>query len=290
VVSARAAHDGRAGLNAPLSSVPCAFHFPKLQLAVLGSMALYRTALLTVALLATGCDSKDEPPGGGADLAADNGIHDLGGGDRDMARGGGDHDGGPSCSASSPSGYACDPWSTHLYVTVLAKRQGSTLQLKVLHSPDFEGSVEDEPIPPEHDYGQQLTVDIALTDSVRQFVCVVFTAAATPTSFDASGPTFLTDVDPGWHGLLPETFPNPPPVADLIDICGPTLPALRAPSFVTNGKPILPAIALAIPLTPSPRQFQVGTTFGAWLARGVLNIDEESELSPQLTAKVVNVE
>jgi hypothetical protein len=197
------------------------------------------------------------------------------------------------CSATSPSGYACDAWSTHLYFTDLvtpAKRQGATLRLTLQHNPDLEGNTEDMTIPPEHDFSQQLTVDIALTDAVRHYVCAVFTAAATPTSFDASSSTFLTTVDHGWHGLLPDTWPDPPPLTDLIDICGPTLPALRAPAFVTDGKPILPAIALAIPLTPSPRQFHAGTTFSAWLARGVLNIDEESELTPALTATVVAVE
>jgi hypothetical protein len=242
-------------------------------------------AWLIPLLIVSACDSTDPaPPGGAADLAG----AIVG----DLAT---SHDGGTSmCSATSPSGYACDPWGTHLYVTDTAKRQGSTLRLKLQHNPDFEGYPEDMTIPPEHDYYQQLTVDIALTDPVRRFLCIVFNAAATPTSFDASSPTFFNNVDPGYHGLVPDTFPDPPPVTDLIDICGgPTLPAVRWPSLVNPGgtnKPILPAVALAVPLTPAPRQFQVGTTFGAWLARGVLSVDEESELSPQLTATVVDVQ
>jgi len=231
-------------------------------------------------LLFAACSSQNQaPPDGGGDAA------DLGGGTAD---------GGSMCTATSPSGYACDSWSTHLYVTDLAKRQGATLRLTLEHNPDFEGQTNDTTIPPEHDFVQTLTVDLELTDAVRRFVCVVFTAAATPASFDASSPGFLTTVDPGYKGLVAEVaLPNSPSVTDLIDICGSSLPAVRWPSFVNpsgTNKPSLAAIALAIPLTPSPQQFQVGTTFGAWLARGILNVDEESELSPKLTAKVVAVQ
>jgi hypothetical protein len=249
---------------------------------------------LVLLLFAAACDSADPSTvdlGSGGDLAAGGDLGGGGGGGGDLAGGDG---GAPQCSAGSPSGYACDPWSTHLYVTDSAQRRGSTLRLQLQHNPDFEGAADDTMIPPAHDYFQQLTVDLELTESVRRFICVVLTAAATPASFDASSPSFFSDVDPGFHGLVPESFPDPPPVADLIDICGgATLPAARWPALVNpsgDHKPILPAIVLAIPLTPSPRQFQAGTSFGAWLARGVLDVDEESELSPELTATVVAVQ
>jgi hypothetical protein len=54
--------------------------------------------------------------------------------------------------------------------------------------------------------------------------------------------------------------------------------------------PALADLALAIPLQPRPRDFIVGTTFSAWLARGILYVDEESELVPALQATVVAIQ
>jgi hypothetical protein len=41
------------------------------------------------------------------------------------------------------------------------------LRLTLQHNPEYEGNPEDMTIPPEHDFFQKLTVDIALTDPGR---------------------------------------------------------------------------------------------------------------------------
>jgi hypothetical protein len=193
----------------------------------------------------------------------------------------------PTCSAVSPSGYACDPWSTHLYVTNLAKRQGSSLRLDLMHSPEYEGHTDDMTIPPEHNYFQVLTVDLELTDAVRHFLCIAFAPTATPASFDASSPSFSTDVAAGEHDLLHDDASGTRHVANLIDICGsPTLASVLAPTLATGG-PVLPDVVVAIPLAPKPLDFTVGTEFHGWLARGVLYVDEDRELSPDVTLRVV---
>jgi hypothetical protein len=43
-------------------------------------------------------------------------------------------------------------------------------------------------------------------------------------------------------------------------------------------------------MTPKPQSFVVGTKFSAWVARGVLYVDEESEMSPPITATVTAVQ
>jgi len=86
--------------------------------------------------------------------------------------------GNPGCSlASSPSGYGCDPWSTHLYVSRGIAKNGNMLTLTVVHDPDYEGNANDIRIPPGHDYYQHLRVDIPFTTAIRDFICVAFVSA-----------------------------------------------------------------------------------------------------------------
>jgi len=243
-------------------------------------MSLSIRPVLILAVCAAGCGASSNG-GGGGDLAGC--CPDLGAG-ADLA-------GGACNIATSPSGYACDPWSTHLYVAETIKRNGSKLRLLVVHNPDNEGHVDDQAVPPEHDYSQLLTVDVDLTDAVRHFLCVVFTPSATPASFDAASPTFLTDVNHSGHTLLSDDSNGTAHVANLTDICGgSTVPGLPWPSIAASGQPALADIALAIPLQPRPRDFTVGTTFSAWLARGILYVDEQSELAPALSGTVVAVQ
>jgi len=56
------------------------------------------------------------------------------------------------------------------------------------------------------------------------------------------------------------------------------------------GMPVLADVALAVPMTPKPQGFVVGTKFSAWVARGFLYVDEESELSPPIMATVTAVQ
>jgi hypothetical protein len=196
----------------------------------------------------------------------------------------------PTCSAVSPSGYACDPWSTHLYFTYTTKRQGSSLRLDLAHNPEYEGQADDMTIPPEHDYSQVLTVDLELTDAVRHFLCIAFAPTATPATFDASRPSFSTDVAAGEHDLSRDDTSGARHLANLIDICGsPMLPSVLAPTLAMGG-PVLPDVAVAIPLVPRPLDFTVGTVFHGWLARGVLYKDEDRELSPDVTLRVVAIQ
>jgi len=235
-----------------------------------------------VVLCCSGCGSPGLTAGDGGGSGDDGG-----GGD-----GGATSDGpAPTCSATSPSGYACDPWSVHLYMVETIRRQGGTVRLQVVHNPEYEGGINDMTIPAEHDYSQLLTVDLQLTDAVRQFLCVAFNPHTTPATFDASSPSFSSTVDPSYHGLLNADSTGMPSVANLIDICGsPTLASVYAPVIATSGRPTLPDVALAIPLQPRPRDFTVGTTFHAWVARGILYVDEESELSPDLSGTVAAVQ
>ena len=178
--------------------------------------------------------------GGGDDLAAC--CPDLGSADPDLATGrdlapGPEPDGGICIVPTSPSGYACDPWSTHLYVLELIQRDATKLRLRVLHDPDYEGPVGDYTVPPEHDYSQHLTVDIDLTDAVRRFLCVVFTPGATPASFDAASPSFLTTVDHSTYTLLRDDATGVAHVANLTDICGgSTVPGMQWSSIAGNAR------------------------------------------------------
>jgi hypothetical protein len=198
------------------------------------------------------------------------------------------------CSlASSPSGYGCDPWSTHLYVSRGIAKNGNTLRLTVIHDPDYEGNANDTRIAPGHDYYQQLTVDVPFTTAIRDFVCVAFASAPGGAAFDASSPTFLTDVanHPEFSLLASPSFDGTAHVSNIAAICGTSrLVAVVAPHLVTEGKSALADVALAVPMTPKPQSFVVGTKFSAWVARGVLYVDEESEMSPPITATVTAVQ
>jgi hypothetical protein len=199
---------------------------------------------------------------------------------------------GATCSiATSPSGYACDPWSAHLYIFEGAKRQGTTLRLTAQHDPDNEGSQTDMTVPPGHQFYQTLTVDVPLTPEVKQFLCVVFAVDASRPSFDASSATFLSDVNYSQTmTLLYDGVALPTTTANLVDLCGTTLPAVVAPTFTQLGKPQLPDLALMLPLDPAPTGFTAGQTIHGWLGRGVLYVDEQSELAPAITATVVSVQ
>jgi len=195
--------------------------------------------------------------------------------------------------ASSPSGYGCDPWSTHLYVSRGIAKNGNTLRLTVIHNPDYEGNDNDSRIAPGHDYYQQLTVDVPFTTAIRDFLCVAFASAPGGGAFDTSSPTFLTQVanHPEASLLAGPSFDGTANVSNIAAICGTSrLAAVVAPRFVTEGKPALADLALAVPMTPKPQNFVVGTKFSAWVARGVLYVDEESELSPPITATVTAVQ
>jgi hypothetical protein len=171
-----------------------------------------------------------------------------------------------------------------------ATHQANKLRLRLVHNPDNEGNANDMTVPPDHSFSQQITADITLDDSVRHFLCVVFTAQPTPTSFDAASPTFFTTVGVPTSSAITFDTAGHPQAATLIDLCGTSrLPAFYAPTLASGGKPTLPDIAMAIPLSPAPTGFSAGTTFGGWLARGILYINEESELAPELTATVVSI-
>ncbi len=202
--------------------------------------------------------------------------------------------GNPGCSlASSPSGYGCDPWSTHLYVSRGIAKNGNTFTLTVVHDPDYEGNANDIRIPPGHDYSQQLTVDIPFTTAIRDFICVALVSAPGGAVLDASKPTFLTDVanHPESSLLAGPSFDGAAHVSNISAVCGTShLAGVAAPPLVTRGRSVLADLALAVPMTPKPQGFVVGTKFSAWVARGFFYIDEESELSPPIMATVTAVQ
>ena len=202
--------------------------------------------------------------------------------------------GGKGCSiAGSPSGYGCDPWSAHLYVSRGIARNGNTLRLTVIHDPDYEGNANDIRIAPGHDYYQQLTVEVPFTTAIRDFICVAFTSAPGGAAPDASNARFLTDVEnhPESSLLAGPSFDGTAHVNNIAAVCGTShLTVVRAPRFVATGKPVLADVALAVPLKPKPQGFVVGTKFSAWIARGFLYVDEESELSPPIVATVTAVQ
>ena len=202
--------------------------------------------------------------------------------------------GGKGCSIpGSPSGYGCDPWSAHLYLSRGIAKNGNTLTLTVVHDPDYEGNADDARIPPGHEYSQQLTVEIPFTAAIRDFLCVAFASAPGGAAVDASSPRFLTDVEnhPEVSLLAGPGFDGTADVNNIAAVCGTShLTVVAAPHLVAAGKRVLADIALAVPLTPKPQGFTVGTKFSAWIARGVLYVDEESELSPPVTATVTAVQ
>jgi len=202
--------------------------------------------------------------------------------------------GNPGCSlASSPSGYGCDPWSTHLYVSRGIAKNGNTLTLTVVHDPDYEGNANDIRIPPGHDYYQQLRVDIPFTTAIRDFICVAFVSAPGGAALDASSPKLLTDVanHPESSLLAGPSFEGTAHVNNVAAVCGTShLAAVAAPRLVTRGRSILADLALAVPMTPKPQGFVVGTKFSAWVARGFLYVDEESEMSPPIMATVTAIQ
>jgi hypothetical protein len=198
-----------------------------------------------------------------------------------------------SCSLpSSPSGYGCDPWSVHLYVSQGIARNGNTLTLIVAHDPEDEGNANDTRVAEGHGFEQQLTVVVPFTAAIRDFVCVAFVPTPGGAGLDASSPTFLTDVTnhPESSLLAGPSFDGTAHVNNIAAVCGSShLAAVTAPHLVTTGMPVLPDIALAVPMKPKPQGFVVGTKFSAWLARGFIYIDEESEMSPPITAMVTAV-
>ena len=200
--------------------------------------------------------------------------------------------GGAGCSlAGSPSGYGCDPWSVHLYVSRGIAKNGNTLTLTVVHNPDDEGNANDRGVAPGHEFYQQLTVNVPFTTAIRDFICVAFVSAPSG-ALDASSPTFLSDVanHPEFSLLAGPSLDGATHVNNIAAVCGTSqLTAVHAPRLVTTGTPVLADIALAVPMTPKPQGFVVGTKFSAWVARGFLYVDEESEMSPPITAMVTAV-
>jgi hypothetical protein len=198
------------------------------------------------------------------------------------------------CSvAGSPSGYRCDPWSVHLYVSRGIAKNGNTLTFTVVHNPDYEGNANDIRVAPGHGYYQQFTAEVPFTAAIRDFVCVAFASEPGGAGLDASSPTFLSEVanHPEFSLLAGPVFDGTAHVNNIAAVCGTShLTAVGAPHLVTLGKPVLADVALAVPMTPKPQGFVVGTKFSAWVARGFLFVDEESEMSPPITATVTAVQ
>jgi hypothetical protein len=96
--------------------------------------------------------------------------------------------------ANSPSGYGCDPWSAHLYVSRGIAKNGDTLTLTVVHNPDCEGNANDIEVASGHDHHGQLIVGVPFTTAIRNFVRVAFSSPPGGAALDRSSPTFLTDV------------------------------------------------------------------------------------------------
>src|SRR5262249_18438327 len=124
--------------RAPLG--PDLFFARNCRLAVLPCMSLsFRCALLLV-VCAAGCGEPPNDGGRGGDLAAC--CPDLSGGSgqdlatrADLATGH-DPDGGGTCTdGTSPSGYKCDPWSVHMYLSRFVSADNTTLRLQLLHDP-----------------------------------------------------------------------------------------------------------------------------------------------------------
>jgi len=262
-----------------------------------------RSVLLPALLCAAGCG---DPPGGHGgddlaccpDLGGGAGDPDLaGGGAQDLARadlaGGHDPDGGGGCSdGTSPSGYKCDPWGAHLYMSRFVSASATTLRLQLLHDPtQAEGNPSDDTWPLEHDYWQLVTVDFPIDDALRSFLCVAFARTTPPDSFpiDAS----LADLYLGTNSL-PITPQGTTRWQNVQDLCGNgSLPALLKPELLMGpfvDSPALPDVVVVIPLLPSPRTLTVGAEVTGWVARGILGADEDSELVPTIRGKVIEVQ
>jgi hypothetical protein len=57
--------------------------------------------------------------------------------------------------------------------------------------------------------------------------------------------------------------------------------------LVAAGMPVLVAnVALAVPMTPKPQGFGLGTKFSDWVEHGFLYVDEESKVSLPIGATV----
>ena len=194
------------------------------------------------------------------------------------------------CHAASPSGYQCDPWSTHLLVLTGVKRAGDKLTLSVTHDPDFEGPADENmPPPPAHNFYENLTFELAITPAIRDYLCVIFTKAGGGAPIDSAAAGFVDSVDAHvWASLLSDgSNDNTAHVANIASVCGSSkLTPVAAPAIVMT-KPVLPDVALMIGLTPDLQQLKVGDTATAYLARGFLYVDEESELSPAISLKMV---
>jgi hypothetical protein len=62
--------------------------------------------------------------------------------------------------------------------------------------------------------------------------------------------------------------------------------AAESPHLVTMGRPVLGDVALAVPMTPRPQGFVVGTKVSDWVEPGFLYVDEESKMSLPIGATV----
>jgi hypothetical protein len=62
--------------------------------------------------------------------------------------------------------------------------------------------------------------------------------------------------------------------------------AVESPHLVTMGMPVLGEVALAVPMTPKPQGFVVGTKFSDWVEHDFLHVDEESKVSLPITATI----
>jgi hypothetical protein len=253
-----------------------------------------RTLILALPLLLAACTDRNH--GGPPDLTANydlagpiGGHPDLLGAhpdlfSADLAQAG---DGGSCAVSTSPSGYACDPWSVHLYGARFVSAGNGVLRLELWHDPSaYEGSANDTTWPVAHDFKQYLTVDFPIDDALRNFLCVVFASSTPPTAYP---------VDATLLNLNKVEFPltlNAQTVMyrwqDVSDLCGvPSLPVVVTPNLVMQAT--LPDVAVMIPLLPDPRNMIVGDPVSGWLARGILGADEDRELVPMIHGTVVNV-
>jgi hypothetical protein len=62
--------------------------------------------------------------------------------------------------------------------------------------------------------------------------------------------------------------------------------AVESPKFVAAGMPVLANVALAVPMTPQPQGFVVGTRLSDWVEHGFLYVDEESKVRLPIGATV----
>jgi hypothetical protein len=212
------------------------------------------------------------------------------GGSAGVTASGGAAGAGGECPGN-PSGYACDAWSVHLYPTHGVRRETTELRLQIRHDPDLEGYPTDWEIAPGHEFSQFMTVTIDLTPGVRDYLCSVLVPSTQAEPIDPSLPEFSASVSQYVAASLLSPLPNDylPHPDNVLDICGAgALTPIVNPGLVTG--PTLPDIVLVLPLEPEPTGFQVGQTFWAWLARGILWVDEESELSPAVTVTIVDIQ